>query len=350
MEDPSYKVGTIKTPHGKIKTPALIPVVATSYGIWDHWINGDMTAPWDLAQATLLSLYHILPYKRKDDVFSKGIHKVLGTNKPVWIDSGGFQYMKKGIELEPLEVLDYQERSKCDIAVTFDYPITPGLDEQEKMSRLNRSIESANMMLEKNNEMMLYGAIHGADPQEITDYIGKLDCGFGGYGIGSLVPRKSQYAHLSNIIHAVRCSTKKPIHAFGITGFPAMYALAYLGVDTFDSWTYIVAAAFKEYVHPDKLNRIKKLKDLERLPECDCAICQEYGLKDFIGSTSESEMLLSLHNLNVFLKETENIREAMEENELESYIEKKSIGGNRNIGIAFKEAKKVKKDTMSNIV
>jgi len=34
----------------------------------------------------------------------------------------------------------------------------------------------------------------------------------------------------------------------------------------------------------------------------------------------------------------------MADNELESYIEGKSIGGNRNIGIAFKEAKKVKEE------
>ncbi|MBN1785730.1 MAG: tRNA-guanine transglycosylase [Candidatus Methanofastidiosa archaeon] len=341
MTEPQYKPGLIRTPHGRIRTPALIPVVAASYGIWDLWIDGDCIAPWDLSQATILSLYHILPYKRRERIFSEGIHKALGTKRPVWLDSGGFQYMRKGAELDPMDVLGYQKMARSDVAVTFDYPITPGLDEQNKLLRLERSISSANMMLEKKGDMMLYGAIHGSTPREIVDYIGCLDDGFDGFGIGSLVPRKSQYAYLSGIISAVRNRTDKPLHAFGITGFPAMYALSYLGIDTFDSWTYLVAASFKEYIHPEKLNRIKRLKELSSLPECGCPVCQEHGLKDFVGPDSASEMLLALHNLYVFMREMENVREAVSRNELEEYIMGKCECGNRNISIAFREAKRV---------
>ncbi|HPR42040.1 MAG TPA: tRNA-guanine transglycosylase [Candidatus Methanofastidiosa archaeon] len=344
MTEPLYRSIKIKTSHGSIVTPALIPVVATSYGIWDHWIDRDFEAPWDIAQATILSLYHILPYRRKEDVFRKGIHKVLGSKRPIVLDSGGFQYMKKGIELDPADVLMYQKESGCDIAVTFDYPITPGLEKDERTNRLDRSISVANDMLSKREGMTLYGAIHGSNPDEVVNYINRLEDGFEGYGIGSLVPRRSHYLHLSQMIHAVRSNTSKPLHAFGITGFPAMFALAYLGVDTFDSWTYIVAAAFKEYVHPEKLNRLKGLKNLDGLPECDCPVCQDHGLEDFIGPDSRSEILLSLHNLHVFLREVRNVREAIGENELERYILSRAKGGNRNIERAFKAAKKVERE------
>jgi len=347
MGEASCRSREIKTPNGTIVTPALIPVVATSYGIWDHWIDDDILAPWDLAQGTILSLYHILPYRRKEDVFSRGIHPVLGSKRPVWLDSGGFQYMKKGIELDPMEVLEYQKKSKCDVAVTFDYPITPDLPEKEKARRLERSINAANSMLAERGDMILYGAIHGSNPKEIASYIERLDDGFDGYGIGSLVPRKSHYDHLARIIYAVRSSTDKPIHAFGITGFPAMFALSYLGVDTFDSWTYVVAAAFKEYVHPQKLNRVKDLKKLQSLPECECPICQEHGVKDFIGADSRSEILLSMHNLHVFLNEMRNVRSAICENDLENYILRRAKGGNRNILSAFRSAKKVVKENGS---
>jgi tRNA-guanine family transglycosylase len=182
--------------------------------------------------------------------------------------------------------------------------------------------------------------VHGSTPEEITAYTSQLNAGFSGFGIGSLVPRKASFEHLVDIIYAVRSCTDAPLHAFGITGFPALFALAYLGVDTFDSWTYVVAAAYKEYVDPNTLSRIRNLKQRDALPECQCSICQEYGLADFIGSTSEAEMLLSLHNLNVFLEEMRAVREAISDGMLEDYIVKRGTGGNRNILKAFGLAKK----------
>lgn len=340
LPDPPYATGSIRTPHGTIRTPALIPVVATSYGIWDLWIDGTYTAPWDLAQATILSLYHVLQYSRAQQVRTRGIHDVLGTSRPVLMDSGGFQYMKKGTELDPMDVLSFERQSGCDIGITFDYPITPDLDDTRRTVRLDQSIEAANLMLEHADGMELYGAIHGSSPREIETYAERLDKGFSGYGIGSLVPRKGHYTHLVDILYTARALTTLPIHAFGITGFPALYALSYLGVDTFDSWTYVVAAAYKEYIDPERLTRVKNLKEQTSLPSCDCPVCQEHGLKDFIEPTSEGEVLLSLHNLHVFLSEMASIREAIEQNELEAYILSKGEHGNRNINRAFQAAQK----------
>ncbi|MBU7018332.1 MAG: tRNA-guanine transglycosylase [Theionarchaea archaeon] len=331
----------IKTAHGIIKTPALIPVVAASYGIWDKWIAKEYPAPWDLSQGVILSLYHILKYSYKERILKEGIHSVLRTDHPVYIDSGGFQYMKKGIELDPLKVLKYEEKMKGDIGITFDYPILPDIEEGERKKRLQRSVESANDMLHnKKTDMQLYGAVHGSNPQEITTYVNQLDTGFSGYGIGSLVPRKNQIHHLVDIIYHVRQLTDKPLHCFGITGFPALFALSFLGVDTFDSWAYVVAAAFKEFVHPVTLSRVKNIKEQQKLPECDCFICQQYSLNDMVRADSESEIILALHNLNIFLKEMEGIREASRENNLKSYIEKRILKTNKKVKVAFEAAER----------
>lgn len=331
----------IKTAHGTIRTPALIPVVAASYGIWDKWIAQEYPAPWDLSQGVILSLYHMLKYSYRDQILEKGIHSVLKTQNPVYIDSGGFQYMKKGIELEPLEVLKYEEITGCDIGITFDYPILPDMDEKEKKKRLGKSIKSANVMLRnKKTDMQLYGAVHGSNPREITEYLNKLDKGFSGYGIGSLVPRKNQIYHLVDMIFHVREHTDKPLHCFGITGFPALFALSYLGVDTFDSWAYVVAAAFKEFVHPVTLSRVKNIKQIKKLPECDCSICQEFSCKDMIRADSESEIILALHNLNIFLREMKGIREASKENNLRDYIKKRAQTANKKVKTAFEAADK----------
>lgn len=332
----------VQTKHGEIKTPALIPVVAASYGIWDKWIAGEYPAPWELSQGVILSLYHILKYSYKERIIEEGIHAVLRSHRPVYLDSGGFQYMKKGIELDCLEVLTYEEKMRCDIGITFDYPILPNMEEKEKKRRLEKSILSANLMLkEKKTDMQLYGAIHGSNPAEIIRYMGKLDEGFSGYGIGSLVPRKNQLNHLIEMIFCARQQTEKPLHCFGITGFPALFALSYLGVDTFDSWAYVVAAAFKEFVHPVTLSRVKGIKQ-EGLPECDCSVCTEFTQKDMIGSDSTSEIILALHNLNIFLKEMEGIREASRENNLGDYMRKRAQKANKKVKTAFEMAEKRK--------
>ncbi|MEA1994317.1 MAG: tRNA-guanine transglycosylase [Euryarchaeota archaeon] len=329
----------ITTAHGEIETPALLPVSAASYGIWDLWIDEKkFPAPWELAQGTILSLYHILRYKRKDKIRKEGIHKVLKTKKPIFIDSGGFQYMKKNEELEQNFVLQYQEEAGCDIGVTFDYPIAPKLSRKEKERRMRKSVENSNLALtlKKNKKMMLYSAVHGHEPKDVKEYLRGLDEGFDGYAVGSLVPKRRDYETLAKVISAAK--SEKPIHAFGITGFPALFALSYMGVETFDSWTYVVAAAFKEYIHPETLKRVK-LRDVEELPECDCFICEKYGLKDFLESTSEAEILIALHNLSIFLREMRLIREKIGENELEAHILER---GEKNASIkrAFTIAKK----------
>lgn len=340
----------IKTKHGTIETPALIPVVAASYGIWDKWIAKEYPAPWDLSQGVILSLYHILKYSYRDRILEEGIHQVLQTEKPVYIDSGGFQYMKKGIELDPLDVLRYEEQMGCDIGITFDYPILPDMKEEEKKMRLERSIRSANLMLvEKKTDMQLYGAIHGSNPQEITGYMNRLEKGFSGYGIGSLVPRKNQIHHLVDMIYHVRQKTDKPLHCFGITGFPALFALSYLGVDTFDSWAYVVASAYKEFVHPVTLSRVKGIKSVSRLPECDCSICEQFSHKDMVRADSDSEIILALHNLNIFLKEMAAIREASRENNLAEYIGKRAKKANKKIRTAFEVAEKRRSQRILNL-
>lgn len=329
----------ITTAHGAIETPALLPVSAASYGIWDLWIDEkEFPAPWELAQGTILSLYHILRYKRKEKIRKEGIHKVLKTKKPIFIDSGGFQYMKKNEALEQEFVLQYQEEAGCDIGATFDYPLAPNLSQKERKRRMKKSIQNSNLALKmkKDKEMMLYSAVHGHSPESIRKYLTHLDKGFDGYAVGSLVPKRRDYETLVKVIAAAKA--EKPLHVFGITGFPALFALSCLGVETFDSWTYVVAAAFKEYIHPETLKRVK-LREVKELPDCDCFICERYGLEDFLESTSEAEILIALHNLSIFLREMKLIREKISENELEAHIEKK---GEKNASVkrAFTIAKK----------
>jgi tRNA-guanine family transglycosylase len=94
-------------------------------------------------------------------------------------------------------------------------------------------------------------------------------------------------------------------------------------------------------VHPVTLVRVKNIK-YNDLPECDCSVCQQYSHADMVRADSDSEIILALHNLNIFLREIQGIREASEENNLREYIEKRAQNTNKRLKTAFEIADKVK--------
>jgi len=254
-------ISKIKTTNGSIKTPALLPVCALTYGVWDVFIEEKVIPPWKLSESTLFSLEYVRNTKYEENI-REGIHKLFSEKKPIFVDSGGFQSMKKGIERDPIEVLRFQEKLKADIAATFDYPVPLNVEISEYTKMLEKSINCANLSLENKmrKEMLLYACVHGFSEKEIDWYFSKLNKHFDGYAIGSLVPRKNDYKTLIEIIYRAKIHAhelEKPLHIFGVTGFPMLYALSYMGVETMDSWTYLVASIFKEYIHPETLKRVK---------------------------------------------------------------------------------------------
>lgn len=129
--------------------------------------------------------------------------------------------MKKGKTLDPLSVLNYQKKCGCDIGIAFDYPIPPTISEGEKKRRIRETIKSANLALSHHDKSFkLFAAIHGSNEEEILSCKKRLDDGFDGYGIGSLVPKKRHYEHLVDLIYSTRNSTKIPSTALASQGFP----------------------------------------------------------------------------------------------------------------------------------
>ncbi len=325
----------IKTAHGDIKTPALLPVCALTYGVWDVFIEERVTPPWKLSDATLFSLEYVRNTKYEEKV-RDGFHRIFSEKKPIFVDSGGFQSMKKGIDRDPIDVLRFQENLKADVAATFDYPVPLNVERSDYMEMLKKSIDSANLVLQnkKREDMLLYACVHGFSDKEIDWYFSNLNSGFDGYAMGSLVPRKNDYKTLIEIIHRAEIHAKnrgKPLHIFGVTGFPMLYALSYMGVETMDSWTYLVASVYKEYIHPETLKRVK-MRKTGSIPKCDCFICREFKMEDFLGATSVPQAYLAIHNLNIFMKEMKLIKEHIAQNSFEELVREKG-----------KQNKKIKK-------
>lgn len=137
------RAGIIATPHGRIETPAFMPVgtAGSVKGIHSRDLRDDIKA-----QIILGNTYHL--YLRPGVLIIKeagGIHKFIGWDNPVLTDSGGFQVFslgdlrklsEEGVKFQshidgsyhlftPENVIDIQRAIGADIIMAFD-ECTPG--------------------------------------------------------------------------------------------------------------------------------------------------------------------------------------------------------------------------------
>jgi 7-cyano-7-deazaguanine tRNA-ribosyltransferase len=308
-----------------LETPHLFPVVnlvtgttAKGGGIWryiaDDLLDSSRADTPIMSQALQFLDYHVSPKKvtewrskplrdhYRDD---RGVYPV-DFQAPMFLDSGGFkllftpklaleQYglLKEGDEAR--SILALQRDFGGDLVASLDYPIPPNLDLSEANDRLERTMRNALAALRcladdsefRGFTPMFYVACHGQTPELMERHVretferitteGLQSPGIG-MAIGSLVPLRGSHrliqlvqlaqAALRGIPEDIRPTT--PIHVFGISG-DLMPLLTYLGIDTFDSSTYVQSSRNLTYLDP-RTRRKVRLLELEGL-NCDCRIC-----------------------------------------------------------------------------
>ena len=222
---------------------------------------------------------------------------------PMFLDSGGFKLLYNaglslsefGIykETEADDILDFQLNLGGDIIASLDYPLPPGLVRSEAKTRMDRSLQNAFRVAERLTEMdnppYLYICCHGQSREDIENYVkrvfDRLEGGLSfGLAVGSLVPLRGDndsevLSRICGVIEAIPESVqdRTPIHAFGVSG-NLTPILAYMGVDSFDSTSYIQAARSLSYSHPETGKKLKIL-ELDSM-ECPCRVCQETCLDE----------------------------------------------------------------------
>jgi len=241
----------LETEKGRIDFPAYIPV--TTYG--GKYPLDDLIRPYlpRLAPAIMVSHHYALQMKRSPRI-------------PLMVDSGGFAALfdnsfvkeRKGLgileienedeieTIDPKSVLEFQEEI-ADIAFTLDFPIPPGLDQEEAQLRQKLTIANALWALRnrRNKRMRLYACIQAWDETSArTCTEAYRDRGFDGIGIGGLVPRLRNLKEVETIVKTVRQEIPDlPLHAFGVGKPEITQKLIRWGVDSVDSSSYVQAAA-----------------------------------------------------------------------------------------------------------
>ena len=361
-----------------LSTPLLYPVVSfltgstpRGGGLWKYLLRDLMK--YDVPM--LSQVLHFLDFPVNGKYLKKWREKTLREwyqevngiyNAPLFLDSGGFKLLyNTGLDLKEFgiekeaeadDILALQEDFGGEIIATLDYPLPPGLERPEAEKRMNQSLENAyrvaTLLTSKTQPPFLYVCCHGQSQSDIESYVRQVfDRLLGvlpsfGLAVGSLVPlRGKQDAQILERICGVqkaipeseRCHT--PIHAFGVSG-ELTPILAYMGVDSFDSTSYIQAARGLSYSDP--LTRTKrKLMELDELA-CTCRICREVSLDEMqltlMEETSykrtstgkyksECYAAIALHNFELEAGLLSRMKDAIEADEaLEELVRHASTG------------------------
>ncbi|ENN96510.1 7-cyano-7-deazaguanine tRNA-ribosyltransferase [Methanocaldococcus villosus KIN24-T80] len=315
----------------KIETPTIMPVV--------HPNPKKQSVPIDfikkLADIVITNSYIIYKNKFLREIAEKlGVHKLLNFDKIVVTDSGSYQLSVYGkIDVEPNEIIEFQERIGVDVGTILDIPTPPDVD-KEKAERdleetLRRAKEAIKLREERGYRLLLNGTIQGSTYLDLRkkSAIEMSKLNFDIYPIGAVVPLMESY-RFREVVEIIINSkmylpNNKPIHLFGC-GHPMFFSLAVLlGCDLFDSAAYSLYAKDGRYLTETGTLHLEEMKDLKEFP-CSCPVCLEYKPNELYNlDEKERERLLAEHNLYVTFEEINKIKEAIKEGSLWEFVEKR---------------------------
>ena len=318
-----------------------------------------------------------------------------------FLDSGGFKLLsnidfsieKFGYPTTAESILKLQTKMGGDIIASLDYPLPPVEYDSKTLRELQgKSIQNGikllrKLSIRKTNQAkpLAYLAVHGVDyetSRECTERLlsrlhkDKIKYSSFGFAIGSLVPRRANRALVASIVKGAKDAINdhrnglyidKPVHAFGMSG-DIVPTLAFLGVDTFDSNSFVQFGKNLNYILPysREYSAVRETRsldeiDIEELYRCGCRICKEHSAEhlDILKKLSRMKAqkshelsgiqfpgahkkiiksavysFLALHALEVEFHQFEIIRNEIKKNTLRRYVRKYAEKTNSQASLA----------------
>ncbi|RLF65315.1 MAG: tRNA guanosine(15) transglycosylase TgtA [Thermoplasmata archaeon] len=315
------RIGRIKTKHGDIITPTLLPVINPKVSL---------ITPKDIKKlgfdAIITNSYIIYRDQAlKEIALNKGIHNLLGFHGPIMTDSGTFQsYVYGNIHVTNLEIVKFQHDIGVDIGTILDVFTLPDDPYDVVKRKIEDTISRAKESLKFKEGIMLSYPIQGGIYTDLREYAARegKHLNFDLYPIGGVVPlmESQRYVELVRIIiHSkIGLGPSKPVHLFGC-GHPLLFPIAVLlGIDLFDSASYAKYARDNRILTPTGTLKLENIEEFTYpSPYID-----DYTPKELLKmDPKERERLLSLHNLYVVSYEIRRVREAVRRGELWELVE-----------------------------
>ena len=324
-KDVMGRLARIKTPHGEIETPALLPVINP---------NLDFIPPKELkkfgAQGIITNAYIIYRNPElRERARELGLHKLLDFDGVIMTDSGSYQLSVYGdVEISNNEIIEFQHEIGSDIITPLDIPTSPDapkeLAEKDLNITLCRLEEAKEIHRKWDDGSLLIAPIQGSTYPDLRKRSASLsaELDFDIYAIGAMVPLMDSYRYstIISLIAEVKSvlPSSVPVHLFG-AGHPMMLPVAVaLGIDLFDSAAYALYAKDGRYLTP---RGTLKIGEMAHFP-CSCPVCTSYT-PDEVRDSENRDELIAKHNLYVTFQELRAVKQAIRNNTLFEMVEER---------------------------
>ncbi|GCE48429.1 queuine tRNA-ribosyltransferase [Thermosporothrix hazakensis] len=337
------RAGTLRTPHGTIRTPIFMPVGTQA--------TVKSVSPEELkavgAQIILSNTYHLMlrPGSQLIDTFG-GLHSFMHWDGPILTDSGGFQvwslgHLRKLNEdgvtfkshldgsyhtLTPERVMQIEAEIGADIILPLDicapYPCPPQ-EARKAMEQTHRWEERALIEKERQRpEQALFGIVQGAFEPELRSESARIigSMPFTGFSIGGLSvgePKATMWEMLRYVTPEL--PREKPRHLLGVGSPEDLVMGVGLGMDMFDCVLPTRVARHGGLFTRSGRISIKAARYRTATGPieegCDCYTCRNYSAAYVHHLLRAEEQLYyrlgTIHNLRFMLRLAAELREAI---------------------------------------
>jgi len=354
------RTGTIDTPHGRVATPAFMPVgtQGTVKGLTPAEVAATGSA------MVLANTYHLYLRPGHDLIAAAGgIHRFAGFNCPVLTDSGGFQAMSLGelarvteegaafrshIDgsrhlLTPELAMEVQLALGSDVAVTLDQCLPYPAPRDAVQDAADRTLRWAERALVAQRAALdragaparqwLFGIVQGGVSCDLRVAAARaiVGLGFDGYAVGGLLVGESKeemYAALEATV--AELPADRPRYLMG-AGYPTdLVAGAARGVDLFDCVMPTRLARHGALLTSAGLVTVRNARFARDFgppdPACDCPACRTHSRAYLRHLFHAGEVLglrlATFHNLYYIQGLMRAIREAIAQGTLPGLYER----------------------------
>ncbi len=199
---------------------------------------------WEIIEvkAIMLNAYQLRSKPRIYEKLKKyGIREVFGVPNDVqiWMDSGGYQALRRGINLKAENVVKWYNELKPDFCIALDYPVAP--NDSKAREKVDRNISNAKSMYKE-------------VPCELLPVFSSRAA------VGGLIPRILTIKNASRregleFLNKVRKEFSGWLHALGLGSAKMIPILRDLGYDSTDTQTWRHKAAYGKIMLPGRGER-----------------------------------------------------------------------------------------------
>ncbi len=347
------RLGKLKTNYGEFDTPMFMPVgtQATVKTLSVEELK-------NLNAGIILSNTYHLWLRPGEDIIDHagGLHKFMNWNGPILTDSGGFQVFslanpkdisEEGVTfknhlngdtlfLTPEKSIEIQNKLDSDIAMSFDECPPASASHEYLENSIKRTIRWAKRGKDahRNENQSLFGIVQGGPYEDLRKYSAietvKLD--FDGYSIGGVANDGESTEDMYKAIdYSIPYLPEDKVRYLMGVGEPRDIIEGVIrGVDIFDC---VLPTRLARHGHAFTKHGKINLKNAKYKgdftpvdSECDCYTCKNYTkayIKHLINADETlGARLLSIHNIRFLIKLTEDLRDAIKNDNIMEYRDK----------------------------